>query len=1123
MKKRLTKILVVLSCLALLLTSFSIGAFAAEERVGLNKTPAGLETYPTITGYEWYPLGAATATQETGKYFIISTTAGSYAEKLYISFPAEGGFRLQAQHETYQDEIPESVKGLLEPSSIATIEYKHDASGAVIMTGKDGTVLRYTESEDGFRLQVMNKNQKTIVSIYNDQISFAYKVRTGKVVRTMVEMPITADGKEVIYQGGERYNDTNQIGWYTSLTNADCWSDDQFGYINVPLFHSNRGYSMWFNMPHSGEADMGANDPLKWQLRFDSEKLDFFLWAGTPLENLKKYTSITGTSGMYNEWTFGFWSGAMSQAFDEPKYLSDKSQSDNPAYYNMVELIQGYMDNYGFYPESFYGEGKNSQYSTNIAYQKDRGMRTTYWYHPAVSKAEYETYMPGYAQKPKQDDNGAYVGPDGRKYASTGYPWVYVTQPLFAKGVFQFLNITEHNWIDFSNPSSKEVFNGEFNIDKPLWEWGVKGAMIDYGEYVSFGGTSWNGLSTFESHNFNSYYYAMYAAESFQEYHNGDYVLFQRSGCAGTQYFVGNFLGDQKTDWEGYKDQIYSMISLGSSGYNLYGGDLCGLSDKATNDLMSRWMTLITFSPWMRQHGKNIHKPWQQGEANANNFGDWYYFRKNIVPTVMSAAMDANKTSNPIIKGMMVAYPYQLSLSKVNNQYLFCDDFLVCAVTEENQYTLDVHLPNGSTWYNLFTYERLEGNQILTVEAPTAFSPVFVKAGAVKAINLPESMILADEMHDEDSVNEEGMDVLEQEFPHASLLVTPPDETRSTTIHVLDGDVKDFRTYDSHIEEYTNKVVNNSTFAITADNTKEGSQRTTVLALGTTAKSVKVDGTELTRYNNIPSYYDKEYGYHVEASGLTTIYVPEGWKEIVIEKGDAKYESLPLNGQNNAMDRLFDDDVTTYYQMPYAAGSSVDIDIKTDEPTPVKRMIVKWAIGYLSSYDVEYTEDGENWNYVEHKDGGDSTVVKGGGSFDVIEFEPGTKAIAVRITAVQKSEDVLTNPMAYEIGIYAPTEFDDMSAYDEMADYEDDDEWDDDWDDEAANKGKRKKIIRRVFPWWALALIIGGAVLLATGILLLILLLLKKKKKKEAEEALNAAEEVPANVESPTDFPNPVE
>ncbi len=1112
MKKKALKVVASICSIVLLLTMFTI-VVSAKEEYEWSRKPAGIGSFPVITNYNWYALGKALKTEQQAKYFVITTTAGEHTEQLYVSFPAEGGFRLQSKHE-YQEKLEVSNVGLFEPESIATIDYKKDASGAVIMTGADGTILRYKQSSDGFVFDVCNKNGKRLMGISNGQISFAYN-RKNEIVKTLVELPLTEN--EGIYQGGERYNDTNQAGYYTSLTNADCWSAPDMGYINVPIFHSNRGYSIWFNMTYPGEADMGWSNENKYSLEFFGDKLDFYLWTGTPLENLKKYTDLTGTSGMYNEWTFGFWTGAMSKAFnnlDSNGNLINKKRKDN-AYDNMVDLLEGYAENYNFYPESMYGEGQNSQEARNIQYQRERGIRTTYWFYPASSASTMVDYLPGMASLPQFDENG--------KMTTTGYPYKYVTTPLEKLGLYQF---QAQNWYDYSNPSSVQVTTSRMT---QLWKWGVSGAMIDYGENLGFSGTTFNGLSSMEMHNLNSYYYAMNSEKAWQAFWKGDYVLYERSGCAGSQYFVGNFLGDQQSTWVGYQDQITSMISMGASGYNLYGGDFCGLGGMATNDLMSRWMVLSTFSPWMRQHGANIHMPWEQGAANAQNFGQYYYFRKNIVPTVMSAAMDANKTSNPIIKGMMVAYPYQLKLVDVNNQYLFCDDFLVCAVTEEEQYTLDVYLPNGDTWYNLFTYDRLEGGQKITVEAPTAFMPVYVKDGAVKAIDLPESMTLAAEMHDPDDYG-----YSEELAPHDSLLITPPDEERTSTIHVLDGDVEDFRTYNSHTEVYTSKPVSNSTFTIT--NTA-GSPRNTVLALGVTASEITYDGQTLKRLDHMPDYFEEEYGYYVELSGLTTIYLPEGWKELKIVKGAANYASYEMFGTDyGVVDNMLDGDVTTTYQPSVSSSRTTEISLGYDEPQPIGRVVTKWAVGYLNSYDVEYSLDGEEWFLLSEYADDEHSVIDGAGSIDVINVDNSEEEILasyLRITAAPsgRSDDVTLAPAIYEFEVYPPDTFiqleeddSELPTYDEedfedvweeLGDEEPDEEDDDDVDGESGTKRRKKLLIHR-FPTWLLILIIGGGVVLLTGILLLILLLLKKKKKK-AEEAAAAAET--AAEESPVDFP----
>ena len=250
-KTKFIKTVALVFCAVLLLSSFATTAFAHTLGSGSIYEES---KEPVMKNYEWANLGAATATHQTAKYFIIDTTADGKAESLYISLPAEGGFRLQSKHE-YQQDVEVSNTGLFEPSSLAVIDYKTDSKGAVLMTGTDGTTVRYSVITDGFAIEVLSADQTRIIYITNWQISFGYQ-KNGTIVRTVVEMPMDID-KEVIYNGCTRYTTPNVVGSHFSLTNKDCFSDDDYSYGNIPFFHSNRGYSIWFNMTYPGEANFG--------------------------------------------------------------------------------------------------------------------------------------------------------------------------------------------------------------------------------------------------------------------------------------------------------------------------------------------------------------------------------------------------------------------------------------------------------------------------------------------------------------------------------------------------------------------------------------------------------------------------------------------------------------------------------------------------------------------------------------------------------------------------------------------------------------------------------------------------------------------------------------------------
>lgn len=1085
MKTKFLRVLLAMCCVLMLATTFA--ATVSAHTFSKNNLYIVFNE-PELTDYVWAPLETVTATRQTPRYFIIETTSGGFKEELYISFPAEGGFRLQSKHE-YQMTVEVSNEGLLEPSSIAVIDYATDNSGALIMKGSDGTVVRYQKDGNGFLIEVLNSKQTRIIYLTNEQISFGHK-KDGTVVRTMVEMPMQPD-KESIYNGSNRYCTPNVIGNHFSLTNKDCFSDVDYAYGNVPLFHSNRGYSLWFNMTYPGEANFENLDLEKYTITFDGDKLDFFLWTGTPLENVKKYTDITGTSGVTEEWTFGFWGGAGSAPL-RTTYLEN-----NVA--NMQMILEGYKEHYNFYPEAFYGEGIDS--AEAFAYCKRRGIKMMGWMRPACSTTDIADFFPSFTSPtPVRDAAGNFI--------STGYPYVYSDLTFKETGNYVF---SQPEWLDTSNPSFIEYVT---NLWSKAWSWGLAGCMIDMGENQTYKGMNFNGLSALEMHNFSSYYYAMNSNKAWTAALGNDYVLYMRSGCAGSQYWSPNFQGDQVSTYEGFSAALYDMISRGAGGFNLYGSDMGGYRSHPTKDLWNRWVTLSTFSPYMRTHGNVIHMPWEYGYAADANFGEYYYLRKNLVPTIMSAAIDANKTANPMVKGMMVAYPYYLSLRDVNNQYLFCDDFLVCAVTDADRHSLVVNLPTGNAWYSLFSYDKYKGGQKITVEAPSNFMPIFVKDGAVKAINLPDSMTLMDEMHDEE-------DTAYSE--HASLLITPPSAARTSTIYTK-GESKDFRTYASTSETYTNAPVDDTTFTVT--NT-EGSARRIVLALGVTAAKVTYDGNTLKRLEAVPDYYNDEYGYYVDLSGMTTVFMPEGWKELRIVKGDADYKPYELSSENvGGAQRMFDDDPESYCRFPVGDGQAL-FTIEADKAQPIGRIEVKWTAGFLQSYDIEYSSDnGATWEVLLPEGEEEHTVSAGGGGVDIIKCD-GIQATDFSIVSVKRG-DTDEMPGIYELKVY-PTDDYKLIEVDDGDDDDDDDDDDyydedsytpEDWgkdDDGKKSDGsdntdtpgkKRRKLIISYFPTWLIILLVGVGVVVVTGAVVLILLL-RKKKKKAALASADAQPEAP--------------
>ncbi|MBP3381758.1 MAG: glycoside hydrolase family 31 protein, partial [Clostridia bacterium] len=484
-----------------------------------------------------------------------------------------------------------------------------------------------------------------------------------------------------------------------------------------------------------------------------------------------------------------------------------------------------------------YGEGLNSTANTAAyAYVNSRGSRMLMWYHPhAYTVSTLQTLLPGVSRN---------------------------NLPLPLNLVNPVAGNYMGDFIDFSHPNAVNAITGFFNggtsYTKNLkyWDLGLKGAMIDYGEWLRDDTLLYNGVKGDEMHNFISYYYAKTQMEAWDSYYpNHDYVLFQRSGTAGSQKYVTNFTGDQKADWEGLKDQIHGILSMSMGGFNIVGGDMGGFSGQPSNELYTRWVQFSAFSPLMRTHGQ-IKNPWDKGDVAKSSFSTYYWMRMNMQDLLYSAAIDAHKNATPMMMPLGVAYQGQKGVKSINDQYLFCNSFLVNPVTQPGVDSRTLWLPEGH-WYDLWTGDRLEGNVSVTANAPSQTIPVYLKSGAAVAVELPDTMQLATSM--------------EGKTRYKALLITPADNLTATPVYT---------TADGAPTVYTSRYIHANAYSVTADTP---SNRRMLIAYGTTAVTVKADGTTLPKLSRVPNITSDVCGYYTDGSGKTYILAPDGWKNIYID------------------------------------------------------------------------------------------------------------------------------------------------------------------------------------------------------------------------------------------------
>ena len=91
----------------------------------------------------------------------------------------------------------------------------------------------------------------------------------------------------------------------------------------------------------------------------------------------------------------------------------------------------------------------------------------------------------------------------------------------------------------------------------------------------------------------------------------------------------------------------------------------------------------------------------------------------------------------PLAASLAIHYPQDEHIyqSAFQNEYLFCDAFLVAPVESFREIT-KVYLPQGE-WYYLYSDLKHQGNQVIYQDSPLNYLPVYVQAGKIFAQQSP--------------------------------------------------------------------------------------------------------------------------------------------------------------------------------------------------------------------------------------------------------------------------------------------------------------------------------------------------------------------------------------------------
>lgn len=589
----------------------------------------------------------------------------------------------------------------------------------------------FTESEEYLELST----QKLSLLIKLSAFSCTFLDKNGSILNEDDPLGISWIGTEVsCYKKlqsnekfiglGEKTGNLNRAG--NAYTN---WNTDYFAYgvgddplyMSIPFYigiHEKGAYGVFFDNTHKSVFNFGASTNRFTYFSAEDGEMDYYFIHDPQVRNIiSKYTELTGRMELPPKWALGFQQCRYSYYPESEVKTLANTFRDKKMPADVIYLDIHHMENYKVFT---FDQIKFPDPKALIFYLKEKGFKVIVILDPGI-KAD-SSYLPYQEGK----SSGLFVRyPDGEEYLAQVWPgWCALP--------------------DFTQEKTREWWAEKMKF---YTDAGVDGFWTDMNEPASWGQCTpnllefdWEGDKA--SHRKARNVYGMQMARSTKEENekqakqNRSFVL-TRSGFAGIQRYAAAWTGDNVASEVHMLAGIRLVNSLGISGVSFAGYDVGGFVGDASPALFARWMSIAAFSPLYRAHSMintRDAEPWAFGEEVEEISRNYLQLRYQLLPTIYAAFYSSTQTGLPLAESLAISYPQDPKVfeSAFQNQYLFCESFLIAPVESTKEIT-KVYLPHGN-WYNLYTDEFLTGGKEIYVDCPLNYLPVFAKAGAIYAM-----------------------------------------------------------------------------------------------------------------------------------------------------------------------------------------------------------------------------------------------------------------------------------------------------------------------------------------------------------------------------------------------------
>ncbi len=519
-------------------------------------------------------------------------------------------------------------------------------------------------------------------------------------------------GQDEVYGLGERFDHVARKG-----KTVDFWNKDAIGtstprsYINVPFLWCTQGYGLFVNCSARLEWEIGTMEAFTLGVGVEDEWLDYFVIHGpAPAEILRRYCELTGFAPTPPVWSFGLWMSRNSYTSWEVVHeVADGLRARRiPA--DVLHLDTSWFEE-DFNCDLRFSRTRFADPEGHMARLRQQGFRTSLWQYNFV---------------PPRADNPNYIEGVRRGYFAKD-----------AKGdVFRHPASLEGTWldeaiIDFSNPEAVSWYSEQI---KGLLRMGASTIKVDFGEGIPEEAV-YARIAGKRFHNLYSLVYAAAIANAVHEV-TGEWIIWARSGTAGSQRYPVHWGGDSQCSFFGLAGTVRATLSMGLSGFPFFSHDIGGFMGRPSPELYVRWAQFGLFCSHARCHGAGNDNPreaWTFGEEAEEIFRQYATLRYRLLPYIYDQARRCSASGKPMVRALIIDYPEDRNVWHIEDQYLFGDALLVAPVlrplAEAGERVL--YVPAG-TWWDFWTKKPVRSRgQWIRRSLDLRTMPIYVKGGSI--------------------------------------------------------------------------------------------------------------------------------------------------------------------------------------------------------------------------------------------------------------------------------------------------------------------------------------------------------------------------------------------------------